>query len=85
MQFSPVIDLIVWINYSECFEGRISDRHILDSKDGFYCSHLYVLPARNATDLMQVVDFFRFDAILSTSCIKSVVFIKLNQVCKNHT
>ena len=57
MQFSPVINLIVWINYSECFEFRISDHHILDSVDGFYCSHLCVLTARNATDLMQVVDF----------------------------
>ena len=57
MQFSPVIDLIVWINYNECFEFRISDHHILDSADGFYRSHLCVLTTRNATELMQVVDF----------------------------
>ena len=56
MQFSPVIDLIVWINYNECFEFRISDHHILDSTDSFYHSHLCVLTARNATDFMQVVD-----------------------------
>ena len=57
MQFSPVIDLTVWINYSECFECRISDHHILDSADGFYRSHLCILTAKNVTDLMQVVDF----------------------------
>ena len=71
MQFSPVIDLIVWINYSECFEGRISDRHILDGKDGFYCSYLCLLTARSATDLMQVVDLGASSLLSSSSRIKS--------------
>ena len=85
MQFSPVIDLIVWINYSECFEGRISDRHILDGKDGFYCSYLCLLTARSATDLMQVVDLMQVCHQGASSLLSSSSRIKSAKITLNPT
>ena len=41
--------------------------------------------AKNATDLMQVVDSDRPDASLATSFIKPVDFIKLNHICEHQT
>ena len=69
VQFSPVIDVIVWINYNECFECRTSDRHILDSADGFFIVHICVYWQPETVHRLDAsCGFFWLDANLLSIC-----------------